>query len=185
MKRFLVVAAALAYACGSSSSDKLEVTSTMTVTAGSGSGVSPYEALVGQQISVEVTFVAPSTGHDPEGNCPTTVYGETVADKVATGSNAAPVQSGILDILPYWEAVPAVCNPTSGSSFVLRSDNQMGQAINLTCLDLPPAALGIDADGEPRMSTFMTTGNCSATLYDEANTRLYGGTGISMKVVAP
>jgi hypothetical protein len=185
MKRFLVVVAALAYACSSSSSNKLEVTPTMTVTAVSGSGVSPLEVLVGQQISFTVTFVAPSTGHDPEGGCPTTVYGEMVADKVAMGSNAAFVQSNVLAILPYWEAVLSVCNPTSGSSFVLRSDNQMGQAFNGTCFDLPPAALGINSDGEPRMDTFMTTGRCSGTLYDEMNGRLYGGDGLEMNVVAP
>ena len=184
MKRMLVVIAALAYACSSSSSNKLEVTSTMTVTAGSGSGVSPLEVQVGQQIAFTVTFVAPTLGHDPEGNCPTTVYGEMVADKVAMGSNAAFVQSNVLAILPYWEAVLSVCNPASGSSFVLRSDNQMGQAINGTCFDLPPAALGINSDGEPRVGTFTTTGRCSATLYDEANARLYGGDGLVMNVVA-
>ena len=184
MKQLLVVTAALAYACSSSSSDKLEVTSTMTITAGSGSGVSPLEVLVGQQVMFTVTFVAPSVGHDPEGNCPTTVYGELVADKVAMGSNAGFFQSNVLAILPYWEAVLSVCNPTSGSSFVLRSDNQMGQAINGTCFELPPAALGINSDGEPRMATFMTTGRCSATLYDEANARLYGGDGLAMNVIA-
>jgi hypothetical protein len=184
MNRFLVVLSAFALACSSSSSDKLEVTPTMTVTAVSGSGVSPLEPLVGQQISFEATFVAPSIGHDPEGNCPTTVYGEMIAGKVAAGDTSALVQSGILDMLPYWEAVLSVCNPTSGSSFLLRSDNQAGLAINITCFDLPPSALGINSDGEPRMDTFMTTGRCSATLYDQLNGRLYGGDGISMNVVA-
>jgi hypothetical protein len=186
MKRLLVVGlvGTLAYACSASSSDRLEITPTMTVTPGSGAGVSPLEALVGQQISVKVTFVAPSVGHDPEGDCPTTVYGEMVADKVATGSNAALVQTGILDMLPYWEAVLSVCTPTSGSSFVLRSDNQAGLAANFTCFDLPPAALGINSDGEPRMDTFMTTGRCSAILYDQLDTRLYAGDGLEMNVVA-
>jgi len=185
MIRWIVLAATLAYACSSSSSgDKLEVTPTMTVTAVSGSGTSPLEPLVGQQISFSISFAAPSIGHDPEGGCPTTVYGEMVADKVATGSSSALVQSGILGILPYWEAVLAVCNPTSGSSFVLRSDNSAGLGVNFTCFDLPPAALGINSDDEPRMDSFMTTGRCTATVYDELNARLYGGDGLEMKVVA-
>jgi hypothetical protein len=185
MKRCLVLVAALAYACSSSSNDKLEVTPTMTVTVVSGSGVSPLEPLVGQQISFAVTFAAPSTGHDPEGDCPTTVYGEMVADKVATGSNSPLVQSNVLGILPYWEAVLSVCNPTSGSSFTLRSDNQAGLGLIFTCFDLPPSALGIDSSAEPRMASFMTSGRCDATLYDELNGRLYGGNGLEMNVVAP
>jgi len=185
VKRLLFLVAALVYACSSSSGgDKLTVTPTMTVTAVSGSGTSPLEPLVGQQISFEVAFVSPTLGHDPEGGCPTTVYGEMVATKTATGSTAALVQSDILGILPYWEAALEVCNPTSASSFVLRSDNQAGLGLIFTCFDLPPPALGINADGEPRMDTFTTTGRCTATLYDQLNARLYGGDGLEMKVVA-
>jgi len=185
MKRLWILVAALVYACSSSSGgDKLTVTPTMTVTAVSGSGTSPLEPLVGQQISFDVEFVAPGIGHDPEGGCPTTVYGEMVATKTATGSTASLVQSNILGILPYWEAVLAVCNPTSGSSFVLRSDNSAGLGVNFTCFDLPPDALGINGDGQPRMGTFMTTGRCTATVYDQLNGRLYGGDGLEMKVVA-
>ena len=186
MKCLIILAAALAYACSSSSSgNKLEVTPTMTVNVVSGSGTSPLEPLVGQQISFEIAFAAPGIGHDPEGGCPTTIYGEMVADKTATGSTAALVQSNILGILPYWEAVLSVCTPTSGSSFVLRSDNEAGLGLNFTCFDLPPAALGINSDGEPRMDTLTTTGRCTATLYDQLNGRLYGGDGLEMKVVAP
>ncbi|HET9990230.1 MAG TPA: hypothetical protein VFQ65_16985 [Kofleriaceae bacterium] len=185
MKRWIVFAAALAYACGSSSSGKLRVTPQMTVTVVSGSGVSPLEPLVGQQIQFDIAFAAPSIGHDPEGDCPTTVYGEMVADKVATGATSALVQSNILGILPEWEAVLSVCNPTSGSSFTLRSDNQAGLGLIFTCFDLPPSALGIDGQGEPRMGSFMTTGRCDATLYDQLNSRLYGGAGLEMNVVVP
>jgi len=185
MKRWIVLAAAFAYACSSSSSDKLRVTPEMTVTVVSGSGVSPLEPLVGQQLQFDVVFSAPSIGHDPEGDCPTTVYGEMVADKVASGATSALVQSNVLDILPYWEAVLSICNPTSGSSFTLRSDNQAGLGLIFTCFDLPPNALGIDSADEPRMGSFMTTGRCDATLYDELNGRLYGGDGLEMNIVAP
>jgi hypothetical protein len=116
--------------------------------------------------------------------CPTTNDGEMVTSKVATGSTAALVQSNVLDILPYWEAVLNVCTPASGSSITLRSDNQAGLGLSFECFELPPAALGIDGNGDPKWSSIQTTGRCDATLYDQLDARTYGGDGLEMKIVA-
>jgi hypothetical protein len=162
----------------------VSVTPTMTVTAGTGSGTSPLEALVGQQVSFTITFAAPSIGHDRDHDCPTTLDGEMVTSKVATGATASLVQTDVLDILPYWEAELNVCNPASGSSLTLRSDNQAGLGLNFACFELPPSSLAIDGSGDPKWSSFQTTGRCDATLYDQLNARTYGGSGLEMKVVA-
>jgi len=186
MKRILAISAAWMSACTSSggNGELVSITPTMTVTAVGGSGTSPLEPLVGQQLSFTITFAAPSIGHDPEHDCPTTVDGEMVASKVATGATASLVQSNVLDILPYWEAVMNVCNPASGSSLTLRSDNQAGLGLNFACFELPPSSLGIDGSGDPKWSSFQTTGRCDATLYDQLDGRTYGGDGLAMKVVA-
>ncbi|MEO8554139.1 MAG: hypothetical protein ABI678_29390 [Kofleriaceae bacterium] len=185
MKHFLAISAACGYACGNTANgDLVSVTSTMTVTAVSGSGTSPLEPLVGQQLAFTITFAAPSIGHEPANGCPTTDDHETVSSKVATGATAALVQSDVLDILSDWEAVLNVCTPASGSSITLRSDNEAGLGLVFACFDLPPSALGIDGAGEPRWSSFQTTGRCDATLYDQLHGRTYGGSGLEMKIVA-
>jgi hypothetical protein len=162
----------------------LRVTSTMTVTPVSGTGTSPLEPLVGQVISFAITFAPADRAYEPQNGCPTTIYGATVQTS-ATGSTAALVQSGMLDHLPYWEALISVCMPLSGSSVTLRSDNQAGLGVGFGCHDLLPSLLELDGDGHPSWSTFVENTGCDATIYDQLNGRLYAATDITMQFDAP
>ena len=161
------------------------MTASMTVTAVSGTGTSPLEPLVGQAISFAITFGAAQRAYEPQNDCATTSYGESMPINGATGSTSALVQSGILDQLPYWEALLSVCDPASGSSVTLRSDNEAGLGVSFGCHDLAPSLLVLDSAGHPTWSTFIETSSCDATIYDQLNGRLYAATGITLRVDAP
>lgn len=167
----------LVAACGSNGN--LVVTTTMTVTTVSGAGPSPLDPLDGQPFSIEITFAGATSDHDDQNGCIDTVLSTDTPVKVATGPSADLVQSGVLDILPEWDARLELCNPTSGSTASLRSDNQAGLGLSFGCQDLPASAIEIE-NNHPVWTTFSSTA-CDITLWDELHGRLFGGTNVTMK----
>jgi hypothetical protein len=161
----------------------LRATSTLTVTPQSGAGESPFEALVDQTITVEITFAAAnhSFGADVP-TCSESTYEQIEPAKIATGAMPDLVQTQILGALPDWIATLELCTPASGSSVQIRSDNSAGLALTVGCHDLPPNAQGRDGDNHPTWTSVELATNCDATLYDQLRGRLYGGTNVSMRI---
>ena len=174
--RTSVAALLLLMACGSDT--PLVVTTTMTVTTVSGAGPSPLDPLDGQVLSIEITFTGAATGHDNQNGCIDTVSSTSTPVKVATGPTADLVQSGVLDILPEWDARLELCNPASSSTASLLSDNEAGLGLSFGCRDLPASAIEID-NNHPVWTTFSATA-CDITLYDQLHARLFGGTNVKM-----
>jgi hypothetical protein len=180
----VLLGALVGLGCGGSDYD-LRVTTTMTVELVSGTGVSPLDPLAGQVITFSITFAPAARGYDPVNGCPTTTYGQMAPAKLAAGATAPTVQTEVLDLLPYWEAVISACDPASGSSATLRSDNEAGLGLIFGCHDLAPSLLVLDAQQHAQWSTFVETTNCDATLYDQLHGRLFAGSNMTMQFEAP
>jgi hypothetical protein len=171
--------------CGSPDYD-LRMTSTYTVGVVSGTGTSPLEPLVGQTITVAVTFVKPNHGYEATmPTCKDTNFEQLMPARVATGAMPDLVTAQILDMLPDWIATLEVCNPTSGSSAEIRSDNEAGLAMTVGCHDLPSSLETTDDNGHPAWVNADITSGCDVTLYDQLNGRLYSGSNVTLRIDAP
>jgi hypothetical protein len=181
--RWLIVLAVVG--CGSPDY-ALRMTSTYTVGVESGSGTSPLEPLVGQAITVEITFVKPNHGYDSSmPTCKDTNFEQLMPARVATGAMPDLVTTQILDMLPDWIATLEVCNPVSGSSTEIRSDNEAGLAMTVGCHQLPTSLETMDDKGNPAWASADITSGCDVTLYDQLNGRLYNGSNVSLRIDSP
>jgi len=151
----------------------------MRVAITSGAGPSPLDPLDGQPLAIAVTFDHPASSYDTPAGCRETALDELQPPRVATGATAALVTTNVLDILPEWDVKLDLCEPSSGSTATLHSDNNMGLGLIFGCSGLPPSALASDSAGHPLFTSFTVT-SCSATLYDQANGRLFGGQNMMM-----
>jgi len=168
-------------ACSGSSNSGFVASASFTITEQTGQGPSHLDVLVGQTITMDVSFESPSVGHALIGGCPTTGLGQSHAPTTATGESAAMVQTEILDYLPDWDLRLSVCDVISQSSIELASDNEMNTGFTLGCIGLPESAAVKDADNNPRFTSF-TAPRCTFTILDADTNRVLAARDFSMTV---
>ena len=160
-------------ACGSDPTNPdLTLSTTLTVTEATGNGTSPLEAIVNQPTTFTIDVVAPGIGHDTENTCRWTTLSVAMPTAIASGTNAALVQTEVLDRLPGYDVRLELCDPADLSSASLFADNQAGLGVTIGCKAVPSSAMVKDGHGDPLWTAF-TASSCDASIYDQLRGRLY------------
>jgi hypothetical protein len=159
----------------------ITATTSFAVTEFTGNGPSPLDPLNGQTIAMEIVFPQIDYARGDESDtadCISTVISSFPAERTATGDSAALVQSGILDMLQYWDIKLQLCKEYTGSSIMLHSEIA---SLNLSfgCFGIPSSAFVRASDGYPEL-TSMTASQCSATILDVVNNRVLGNPDFSV-----
>jgi hypothetical protein len=180
--RRLVLIAAMA-GCGGSDGDAMTMHTSFVVTSVQGSNPSPLDPLANQTIDITVKWAGVQSlngaGSDPAGCKTMTLYGP--AERNASGSSAALVQTEILDRLNDWDVRFQLCDAGAGkSSFAVDSSiNELNTAFG--CFGIPASAQRKGGDGYPQVTTFTAT-DCSSTILDVVNVKELSNPSFSMSI---
>lgn len=179
--RAVVLLGCAACAADSPKGPPVTAAASFVVTDFLGNGPSPLDPLRGQTIAVEIAFPQIDYARGDESDTPdciSTLISSFPAERTATGDTAALVQSGILDMLQYWDIKLQLCKQYTGSSITLHSEID---ALNLSfgCFGIPSSAFVRTSDGYPEL-TSMTASQCSATILDVVNNRALGNPDFSV-----
>jgi hypothetical protein len=164
---------------GAGEQGEVVASTTMVLGEQTGIGPSPLDPLLGQSIGFDVEVANAVIAHATAEGCRWTVNTTEVPVATATGSNAALVQTEILDRLPAWDVKLALCDVAAQSSVTLHADFE-GMAVIAGCLVVPASAQVRDGAGDPRWTDF-TGASCQATVYDQLHGRLFTAHDVTMQ----